>query len=274
MPELPEVETMVRELRPQLVGRTVVSARLSHDNVLSGTTRRQIVSGLRGSEITALARRAKHGLIHTNKKILAVQPGMSGGLLFSNSARDKQTAKYDVLTCTLDNDAVLVYRDVRRIGTLRWLTQEGWEEYAQRLGPEPLDPALTVEVFTERLGKSKSPIKKVLMDQRYVVGVGNIYANEALFEAGTDPSKSANKVTAEQFRAMHHHMRRILAHAIDNEGTTFRDYVTSTGKPGGFQSELKVYGRAGEPCRACGTTLATTQEIDNRQTVFCWKCQD
>lgn len=273
MPELPEVETMVRELRPELVGRTIVGARLSHDNLLDGVTRRALVSGLRGRTVTALERRAKHALIHTDRRILAVQPGMSGGLLLAPAPRRGEDARYDVLTCSLDDGRALVYRDVRRIGTLRWLTEEGWQSYAERLGPEPLDPALTAERFAARLGRSRSAIKKVLMDQRFVVGVGNIYANEALFEAGIDPSRAANTVTAAQYAALHRHMRRILALAIEQEGTSFRDYVTSTGQPGNFQLELKVYGREGEPCRHCGTTLAATQAIDARQTVFCWRCQ-
>jgi formamidopyrimidine-DNA glycosylase len=273
MPELPEVETMVRELRPQLVGRRIVGARLSHDNLLDGVTRRALVSGLRGREIVAIDRRAKHALLQTDTRILAVQPGMSGGLLLAAAARRGEAAKYDVLTCTLDDGRALIYRDVRRIGTLRWLTPEGWASYAERLGPEPLDPALTAEVFAARLGRSRAAIKKVLMDQRFVVGVGNIYANEALFEAGIDPSRAANTVSIDHYTALHGHMQRILAQAIEQEGTSFRDYVTSTGQPGSFQLELKVYGREGQPCRSCGTTLAATQEIDARQTVFCWRCQ-
>jgi len=264
---------MVRELRPQLIGRTVVRARLSHDNLLSGVTRAALVRGLRGRRIVAVDRRAKHALIRTDTRLLDVQPGMSGGLQRLGAPRSGDVAKYDVLTCELDDGAVLIYRDVRRIGTLRWLTGSEWDSYAERLGPEPLDPDLTAEAFAARLGTSRAAIKKVLMDQRVVVGVGNIYAGEALFAAGIDPSKAANTVPVEQLEALHGHVRRILGVAIESEGTSFRDYVTSTGKPGQFQLELMVYGRAGEPCRVCGTTLAMTHEIDQRQTVFCWRCQ-
>ena len=124
------------------------------------------------------------------------------------------------------------------------------------------------------MAKSASPIKKVLMDQRAIVGVGNIYASEALFAAGIDPSKAANRVPREQLVALHHHVRRILQAAIDSSGTTFRDYVTGTGgSPGNFQLELFVYGREGEPCKVCGTRLASTHAIDARGTVFCWRCQ-
>ena len=273
MPELPEVETMVRGLRKHLVGREITSARLSHDNLLEGVTRASLVRGLRGRTITEVTRRAKHALIHTDTRILAAQPGMSGGLEWLKRPRTGDVAQYDVLTCTLDNGSVLIYRDVRRIGTLRWSTPTEWEEYASRLGPEPLDPAFTPALFAERLGASRAAIKKVLMDQRFVVGVGNIYANEALFAARIDPSKPASTVPRPQLEVLHGHVHRILAHAIQREGTTLRDYRTPSGATGEFKEELLVYDRGGEPCRVCGTTLAMTQDIDKRQTVFCWRCQ-
>ena len=166
-----------------------------------------------------------------------------------------------------------MYRDVRRIGTLRWLDAKPGSEYQSRLGPEPLDPDFTADLFADRLGKSTSPIKKVLMDQRAVVGVGNIYANEALFAAGIDPSRSARTVPRQQLLCLHGHVRRILQAAIDSEGTTFRDYVSGTGRPGNFQLEIVAYSREGQPCVVCGTRLVVTHAIDARSTVFCWRCQ-
>lgn len=273
VPELPEVETMVRELRPRVTGRRVVAVRLRHDDLLAGVSRATLVRGLRDRTIHDVSRRAKHALIHTDTRILAAQPGMSGGLEWLEQPRSGEAARHDVLTCTLDDFSVLIYRDVRRIGTLRWTTPEGWQEYAARLGPEPLDPTLTPADFAARLGRSRSPIKKVLMDQRFVVGVGNIYANEALFAAGIDPSRAANAVPAGKLEALHGHVVRILAHAISREGTTLRDYRTPSGATGEFKEELLVYDRAGEPCWVCGTALAVTHDIDARQTVFCWRCQ-
>lgn len=273
MPELPEVETIVRELRPLLVGRRIERAALSHDNLLDGVSKRTLLGALPGRTITALSRRAKHALIHTDTNILAVQPGMSGALLVYTEALTAEEKKYAVLRCSLDNGNELVYRDVRRIGTLRWLTPAKWEAYQARLGPEPLDPAFTDQEFAMRLGKSRAAIKKVLMDQKVVVGVGNIYASEALFAAGIDPSKAANRVPREKLIALHHHVRRILDAAISSSGTTFRDYRTATGGSGNFQLELFVYGREGEACKVCGTRLARTHDIDARGTVFCWRCQ-
>lgn len=273
MPELPEVETLVRQLRTRLTGRTILRATLSHDNLLDGVSKRTLVSGLAGRTITGVSRRAKHALLHTDTKTLDVQPGMTGALIVHERALDRDEAKYAVLRCPLDDGAELVYRDVRRIGTIRWLDTAGWQAYATRLGPEPLDPDFSAAGFATRLGKSRAAIKKVLMDQKFVVGVGNIYATEALFAAGIDPSKPANRVPRQQLEALHGHVARILTLAIAAEGTSFRDYVTSTGAPGNFQMQLFVYGREGEPCRICGTTLAATQEIDARNTVFCWRCQ-
>lgn len=273
MPELPEVETMVRELRPLVVGRRIVQVRLSHDNLLRGVTRDSLVRGLTGQRIVSMERRAKHALIHTSSHLLDVQPGMSGGLEHRRAARPGAVARYDVLTCLLDDDSFLIYRDVRRIGSLRWHTPAQWEQYSARLGPEPLDPDLTPAHFAARLQLKRTAVKKALMDQQVIVGVGNIYANEALFAAGIDPSRRADQVPLQQLEELHHHVRRILSRAIENEGTTFRDYLTSTGQPGHFQDELLVYGRGGEPCRSCGTRLIVTHEIDQRQSVLCWRCQ-
>lgn len=273
MPELPEVETLVRQLRARLVGRRLLTAALSHDDLLDGVSKRMLLKELPGRRIVAIDRRAKHALLHTDTKTLDVQPGMTGSLIVYERPLTADEAKYAVLRCGLDDGAELVYRDVRRIGTLRWVDAAGWAAYEKRLGPEPLDPAFTADAFADRLGRSVAAIKKVLMDQKAVVGVGNIYATEALFFAGIDPSRAARTVPREQLLALHGHVQRILAAAIESEGTTFRDYVSSTGEPGNFQLELFVYGRDGEPCRVCGTRLAMTHEIDARGTVFCWRCQ-
>ena len=181
--------------------------------------------------------------------------------------------KYAVLRVRLDRGEELVYRDVRRLGTLLLLDPRQWAQYTAAIGPEPLDDDFTAERFAERLRRSRQAIKKVIMDQRHLAGVGNIYANEALFAAGIDPSKPAHRLTPEDHVRLHAEIRRILAAAIASSGTTFRDYRTGTGEAGNFQLELQVYGREGEPCRVCGTRLAGTHTIDGRITVFCHRCQ-
>ena len=273
MPELPEVETIVRELRPRLVGRTLHEVRLSHDDVLRGVTRRRLLRGLEGAAVRALDRRAKHAVFDLGDRRLVVQPGMTGSLLVHDRPLTEDEAHYAVLSARLDDGRRLVYRDVRRLGTLLLLDPRGWQAYDRSIGPEPLDPAFTPEQLAAILARSRQAVKKVLMDQRRLAGVGNIYANEALFAAAIDPSRAANRVRPDEARRLHAEVRRILAAAIASNGTTFRDYRTGTGERGGFQLELLVYGREGERCRRCGTRLVGTHLIDARITVLCHRCQ-
>lgn len=277
MPELPEVETIVRDLRPSLVGRKITRARLSHEDVLRWVTGAELTRGLRDAVIRDLTRRAKHAVFLMDtprgQRRLVVQPGMTGALLRYDRALDDEEARYAVLRMELDGGGELVYRDVRRLGTILLLDDAAWKSYDTALGPEPLDESFTFESMMGSFQRSRQAIKKVLMDQRFVVGVGNIYANEALFAAGIDPSRAADRVSGEEYALLHHEVRRILAAAIEHRGTTFRDYVTGAGDEGGFQFELFVYGREGEPCRICGTRLTNTHLIDARTTVFCHRCQ-
>jgi formamidopyrimidine-DNA glycosylase len=264
MPELPEVETIVRDIRPALLGRRIVRAALSHDDVLRGVSRRRLLRRLEGAVVRDVTRRAKHAVIGLDGHRLIVQPGMTGSLVVHDRPVTGEDARYAVLRARLDDGRELVYRDVRRLGTLLLLDDRQWARYSAAIGPEPLD---------EALGRSRQAVKKVLMDQKALAGVGNIYANEALFAAGIDPSKPARRLTPEQHGRLHREIRRILGQAIAASGTTFRDYRTGTGEPGNFQLELFVYGREGEPCRRCGTRLTGTHEIDARITVFCHRCQ-
>jgi formamidopyrimidine-DNA glycosylase len=156
---------------------------------------------------------------------------------------------------------------------LLFLNEKEWERYSAALGPEPLEDDFSVERFASSIHGSRQAIKKVLMDQRHLAGVGNIYANEALFAAGIDPSKPATRLGPEEQRRLHAEIRRILHAAIRSNGTTFRDYRTGTGDSGSFQLELMVYGREGLPCRNCGTRLTGTHAIDARISIFCHRCQ-
>jgi formamidopyrimidine-DNA glycosylase len=273
MPELPEVETIVRDLRPLVIGRRIVRARLSHEDVLRGVTRRQLTRRLAGKKVQEVSRRAKHAIFDLGSERLVVQPGMTGSLTVHRSRLSPAESRYAVLRAELDRGGELVYTDVRRLGTILLLNEKQWEQYDRAIGPEPLAPDFSAEQLGNALGRSRQAVKKVLMDQRHLAGVGNIYANEALFAAGIDPSKPASRLNAEDHRRLHAELRRILAAAIRSNGTTFRDYRTGTGEPGNFQLELLVYGREGEPCRRCGTRLTGTHEIDARISVFCHRCQ-
>jgi formamidopyrimidine-DNA glycosylase len=273
MPELPEVETIVRDIRPALVGRRIQRATLSHDDVLRGVTRRRLIRRLTGATIQNVFRRAKHAVLELDTGRLVVQPGMTGSLVVHRRLLRPDAAKYAVLRAELDRGGELVYDDVRRLGTLLFLDDQQWQRYSDAIGPEPLDDEFSVEQFGTTLGRSRQAIKKVIMDQHHLAGVGNIYANEALFAAGIDPSKPASSLKPEDHRRLHGEIRRILTAAIGSNGTTIRDYKTGTGDSGSFQLELLVYGREGEPCRVCGTRLTGTHEIDARISVFCHRCQ-
>ncbi len=274
MPELPEVETIVRELAPRLEGYRIARARLAKTDVLRRVSKPRLLRTLRGNTIEEVIRRAKHAVFRLSSgHRLIVQPRMTGSLVVYDRALTRDETKYAVLTCTIDDGRLLVYRDVRRLGTVWLLDEKGWDAYTGRIGPEPLGETFTPFVFADRLKGTRAAIKKAIMDQRRVAGVGNIYANEALFEAGIDPSKPTNKLSLDEFARLHAAVTGVLERAVASSGTTVRDYRTGTGEEGRFQFELKVYGRGGEPCVTCGKKLVTTHTIDLRATTFCPKCQ-
>ena len=274
MPELPEVETIVRELASRLEGYRIARARLAKTDVLRRVSKPRLLRTLRGNTIEEVIRRAKHAVFRlASGHRLIVQPRMTGSLIVYDRALTRDEAKYAVLTCTIDDGRLLVYRDVRRLGTVWLLDEQGWNTYTSRIGPEPLEETFTPFVFAERLAGTRAAIKKAIMDQRRLAGVGNIYANEALFQAGIDPSKPTNKLSLEEFARLHAAVTDVLQRAVDSSGTTVRDYRTGVGEPGRFQFELKVYGRGGEPCVTCGKKLVTTHTIDLRATTFCSHCQ-
>lgn len=274
MPELPEVETIVRELAPRLAGRLIRGAALAKTDVLRGVSKPRLLRTLTGSRITAVTRRAKHAVFQLSRgPRMVIQPRMTGSLITYDRALTATERRYAVLTCRLDDGRLFVFRDVRRLGTIALLDDRGWAAYTGRLGPEPLDPAFTAAAFAERLRGTRAAIKKAIMDQRRLVGVGNIYANEALFVARVDPSTPAHRLAAGDLGRLYDAIRDILSRAIASSGTTVRDYRTGTGEPGTFQLALQVYDRGGEPCVRCGRRLVTTHAIDGRQTTLCWGCQ-
>ncbi len=274
MPELPEVETIVRELAPRLEGHRIARARLAKSDVLRRVSKPRLLRILKGNTVEEVSRRAKHAVLRLRSgHRLVVQPRMTGSLIVHDRPLTKDESRYAVLICTLEDGRLFVYRDVRRLGNVWLLDEKGWAAYTDRLGPEPLDDTFTPFVFAERLRGTRAAIKKAIMDQRRVAGVGNIYANEALFEAGIDPSKPTNKLSLDEFARLHAAVTDVLVRAVNSSGTTVRDYRTGVGEPGRFQFELKVYGRGGEACVTCGKRLVTTHVIDLRATTFCPNCQ-
>ena len=274
MPELPEVETIVRQIAPRLEGHRITAARLAKTDVLRRVSKPRLLRTLKGNSFEQVSRRAKHAVFRlASGHRLVVQPRMTGSLIVHDRPLTRAEAKYAVLTCTLDDGRLFVYRDVRRLGTVWLLDEKEWLAYTGRIGPEPLDDTFTPFVFAQRLEGSRAAIKKTIMDQKRVAGIGNIYANEALFMAGIDPSKPTDKLSLEEFVRLHAAVTDVLTRAVNSSGTTVRDYRTGTGERGRFQLELKVYGRGGEPCVQCGKKLVTTHTIDLRATTFCAQCQ-
>jgi formamidopyrimidine-DNA glycosylase len=274
VPELPEVETIVRELAPRLVGRTIRRATLSKTDVLRGVGKSRLLRALTGGRVAAITRRAKHVAIQlTRGSRVVIQPRMTGSLIVHERPLTTTERRYAVLTCRLDDGRLFVYRDVRRLGAILLLDERGWDRYTARLGPEPLAATFTPGVLAERLRGTRQAIKKAIMDQRRLAGVGNIYANEALFRARIDPSRAAHRLTHAEIRRLHREIVAVLRAAIASDGTTLRDYRTGKGEAGRFQLELLAYGREGQPCRRCGRRLLSTHAIDGRQTTMCAYCQ-
>ncbi|HKA57844.1 MAG TPA: bifunctional DNA-formamidopyrimidine glycosylase/DNA-(apurinic or apyrimidinic site) lyase [Gemmatimonadales bacterium] len=274
MPELPEVETIVREIAPRLEGNRIAGTALRKTDVLREVSKSRLIKTLQGNTIEQVYRRAKHVVFRlASGHRMIIQPRMTGSVIVHDRALSKDELKYAVLICTLDAGHQFVYRDVRRLGTIWLLDEKGWMAYTGRIGPEPLEDTFTPFVFADRLKGTRTAVKKAIMDQRRLAGVGNIYANEALFDARVNPAKSAHKLSLEECGRLHAAIVDVLQRALLSDGTTLRDYRTGTGEQGRFQFELRVYGRGGERCVNCGRKLVMTHEIDKRQTVFCTRCQ-
>lgn len=273
MPELPEVETIARDVRPHLVGARIRSVRVLKPDILRGVSRPAFERAVAGRRIAAVDRRAKHLVLSLDDgRRIVIQPRMTGSLLLPDG-RFPPADRYVALAARLSTGRTLAYRDVRRLGAVHLLSPDAWARYTARLGPEPLEAGFDATRLAEALAGGRLAVKKALMDQRRVAGVGNIYANEALWRARLDPSRLARTVGLPEARRLHRALVQVLRQAIGGRGTTVRDYRTGTGDAGGYQSRLHVYGRAGRPCRRCGRRIVLTHVVDARATYFCPGCQ-
>ncbi len=273
MPELPEVETMARDLEAGLRGASVATVQVIRSDVLRHVTARALRERLRGATLERVTRRAKSAVLRfggpRGNYNLVVTPRFTGALLIDGEPNDA----YTCLRLDLTDGRVLRYHDVRRLGTVALFDDAGFDAWSAALGPEPLDAELTAERFSGIIRGSKSAVKTILMDQRRLAGVGNIYANEALWRARIRPARRGTAVTRAESRTLFTHLRELLQEAIDQRGTSFRDYRDTRGERGAYLELLRVYGRAGQPCARCGTTLKGTHSIAGRQTVWCPSCQ-
>ncbi len=277
MPELPETETIARDLDAEIRGAIVKSVVVLRTDVLREVDASEFSRVLLGATITRVWRRAKLIVLDlespTASQHLVVQPRFTGGLLLVADALPATLAEYVCISIKLVDGRSLHYRDVRRLGTVALMTTARFAEYSGGLGHEPLDAEFTDADLSALLRLSRQSIKTVLMDQRRLAGVGNIYANEGLWRAGIDPSREARSVGANEASLLLQSLRDVLTASIAARGTSFRDYRDARGERGAFVAQLAVYGRAGEPCQRCGRRLVGTHAIDGRSTVFCPTCQ-
>lgn len=270
MPELPEVETIVRDLAGILPGSTIREVAVVRPDLIDGDTPTGFAKKVRGKTIGAVARRAKNIVIDLGNRRLLVNLGMTGRLLATRAGDEDPT--HLGVRFSLDGGRELRYHDVRRFGRLWTMTEEEWRTWEGRLGVEPLSRAFSDAWLRERAAKSRVAIKTWLMDQARVVGVGNIYASEALFRARVDPRRPANDLSPEELARVRKGVREVLREAIGFRGTTFLDYRDASGGEGAFARRLKVYDREGLPCTVC-TSLVRRVVQGGRSTFFCPSCQ-
>jgi formamidopyrimidine-DNA glycosylase len=270
MPELPEVETTRRGLEPHLAGRRIVGVAVRHRG-LRWKVRADLGRLLTGRTIRRLSRRSKYLLIDCDGGWLIVHLGMSGSLRVVPA--DLPPAKHDHIDIVLDSGKALRLTDPRRFGAVLWT--EGPPErhpLLRGLGPEPFAPEVDGRWLAARTRGRKAAIKNLLMDNRLVCGVGNIYANESLFRAGIHPARAAGRISQARYARLVAAVRETLEAAIRAGGSTLRDFVHADGSPGNFQQEYFVYDRAGEPCKRCGTPVRAVR-IGQRAAFYCPRCQ-
>lgn len=261
MPELPEVETVVRTLAPHLAGRRILDARFTSHFVVPGRFE-DLARRVRGRTILAVRRHGKFILIELDDGVLAIHLGMTGRLLV-----DARPTPHTYAVFSLDG-SVLLYDDIRQFGKIEW--SRNLPACLARLGPEPL--ALDFPQFWERLHRRKARVKPLLLNQAFLRGLGNIYADEALFRSGVHPRAIASRLSLERAQRLHQAIRDTLTLAIEHGGSSISDYVDAEGKPGTFQLLHQVYGREGAPCPKCGAPVRRIV-VAQRGTHYCPKCQ-
>jgi len=282
VPELPETETIARDLHVAVRGAVVSRVEVVRDDVLRDLPPAAWTTALPGLAVQRVWRRAKLVVldlvrdgaaptpVHAH---LVVQPRFTGALLVDDGSLPAELRDYVCLRLTLRDGRTLYYRDVRRLGTVALQSPERFAEYTRDLGPEPLAADTTPATLRERLGLSVRPLKAALMDQSRLAGVGNIYATEVCWAAALDPSRAGSSITHAEWERVHDALVRILTASIAARGTSFRDYRDARGERGRYVEALQAYGRAGLPCPRCGHRLVGTDAIDGRMTVFCAWCQ-
>lgn len=268
MPELPEVETTRRGIAPFMEGHELRCV-IIRDPRLRWPVPDEVAL-LRDARVLAVRRRAKYLLIDTDQGQLLLHLGMSGSLRIVDASLRPE--KHDHVDLVLDSGRAVRLNDPRRFGALLFSPEPDIHPLLEHLGPEPLSEAFTGAWLAERARGRRTSVKTFIMDNQIVVGVGNIYAQESLFLAGIHPSRPAGRISAARYERLAGAIREVLASAIAAGGTTLRDFTRADGRPGYFTQSLRVYGRAGENCLACGTSLRAARH-GQRSTSYCPRCQ-
>ncbi|MDP1559028.1 MAG: bifunctional DNA-formamidopyrimidine glycosylase/DNA-(apurinic or apyrimidinic site) lyase [Nitrosomonas sp.] len=274
MPELPEVETTRRGIEPYLTGHHITGVIIRNPS-LRWPIPSHLGKTLIGLKIHNVARRAKYLLIDCGEGTLILHLGMSGSLRLLTATMQQQTSpqKHDHFDLILDNGTVLRLKDPRRFGAVLWQIDDIMAHpLLANLGPEPLTTTFNESLLHEKTRGCRANIKVMLMNNRIVVGIGNIYANEALFRAGINPKVAAGRIGLNRYKRLVRAVKEILVLAIEAGGSSLRDFVNSDGNPGYFQQQYWVYGRAGQPCRKCGAIIRQIKQ-GQRSSFYCPKCQ-
>lgn len=269
MPELPEVETTRRGLASHVVGARVLDVTL-RERRLRWPVPDDLAGRLAGQEILGIGRRGKYLLFFFDAGAMIVHLGMSGSLRLAQAGEDVR--RHDHIDILLDRGCLLRYHDPRRFGAMLWTADASAHPLLVELGPEPLGDDFCPDYLLDAARGRRIAVKPFLMNARVVAGVGNIYANEALFLAGIHPAREAGSLTLDECRKLVDAIRRVLSLAIEMGGTTLRDFVNGHGNPGYFQQTLQVYGREGLSCLQCGASIETLR-LGQRASCFCPVCQ-
>ncbi len=270
MPELPEVETTCRGLKPHVVNRQIAAVRI-RERRLRWPVPRQLGRMIRGTHIRNIDRRAKYLLLRTDVGTLILHLGMSGSLRVV--AADYPAGKYDHFELVFTDGNCLRLRDPRRFGCVLWTTNDpARHPLLSTLGPEPLSNALSGEYLYARSQGRRISVKSFIMNSAIVAGIGNIYANEALFAAGIHPQRQAGRISQQRYTCLADSIKHTLQNAIQAGGTTLRDFSREDGNPGYFQQQLRVYGREGASCPCCQAPIRRLM-VAQRSSYFCHRCQ-
>lgn len=271
MPELPEVETIRLTLLPKLVGKRIVTGEFLYGKMLLGITVEEFLDRVSSKKINDLKRRGKYLLIELAEGlIIGIHLRMTGQL--SVEEADSPLAKATYFKLLLDNGMELRFRDQRKFGKVFLFEKGDPPSSLLKIGPEPLSPEFTASVLKTRFRRRNLAVKKALLNQEIIAGIGNIYADEALFVAGIHPARPVNSLTEAESDALYLAIRQVLGEGIESRGTTFRDYRDGEGRPGSYQNQLRVYGQKGKPCPNCGGMIVK-MSYGGRGTHFCPLCQ-